>query len=112
MFFLVPAHPGRPRQRAMKRLCVCVCVSTAVRSTGLFTPDMAFEAIVKKQIEQLKAPMLKCVDMVVEELSKVVHSCSERVCIRPLIYFYRLQTRWFIGLGLQCFDAHSLHIHC
>ena len=24
--FLVPAHPGSPGQRAVKRLCVCVCV--------------------------------------------------------------------------------------
>ena len=26
MFFLVPAHPGSPGQRAVKRLCMCVCV--------------------------------------------------------------------------------------
>ena len=26
MFLLVPAHPGRPGQRAVKRLCVCVCM--------------------------------------------------------------------------------------
>ena len=25
--FLVPAHPGSPGQRAIKRLCVCVCVT-------------------------------------------------------------------------------------
>ena len=24
--FLVPAHPGSPRQRAVQRVCVCVCV--------------------------------------------------------------------------------------
>ena len=24
--FLVPAHPGSPRQRAVKRVCVCVCI--------------------------------------------------------------------------------------
>jgi len=24
--FLVPAHPGCPGQRAIKRVCVCVCV--------------------------------------------------------------------------------------
>jgi len=23
--FLVPAHPGSPRKRAVKRVCVCVC---------------------------------------------------------------------------------------
>jgi len=26
--FLVPAHPGSPGQRAIKRVCVCVCVIT------------------------------------------------------------------------------------
>ena len=25
MFLLVPAHPGSPRQRAVKRVCVCIC---------------------------------------------------------------------------------------
>ena len=24
--FLVPAHPGSPAKRAVKRVCVCVCV--------------------------------------------------------------------------------------
>jgi len=27
--FLVPAHPGSPGQRAVKRVCVCVCVYSA-----------------------------------------------------------------------------------
>lgn len=47
--------------------------------TGLFTPDMAFEAVVKKQIEKLKTPSLKCVDMVISELTNVVHKCSDKV---------------------------------
>ena len=47
--------------------------------TGLFTPDMAFETIVKKQIQRLKEPSLKCVDMVVTELTSVVRKCSEKV---------------------------------
>lgn len=46
---------------------------------GLFTPDMAFEAIVKKQIGGLKEPVLKCVDLVVIELSNVVRLCTDRV---------------------------------
>jgi len=25
--FLIPAHPGSPGQRAVKRTCVCVCVN-------------------------------------------------------------------------------------
>lgn len=48
---------------------------------GLFTPDMAFEAIVKKQISRLKEPSLKCVDLVVSELCNVVRLCTEKVSL-------------------------------
>lgn len=53
---------------------------------GLFTPDMAFEAIVKKQIERLKEPSLKCVDLVVNELAAVVRQCAE--CVSYNILFF------------------------
>ena len=33
MFLLVPAYPGSPGQKAVKRLCVCVC-SAARRYSG------------------------------------------------------------------------------
>uniref|UniRef100_A0AAQ5ZIV6 Interferon-induced GTP-binding protein Mx n=1 Tax=Amphiprion ocellaris TaxID=80972 RepID=A0AAQ5ZIV6_AMPOC len=42
--------------------------------TGLFTPDMAFEAIVKKQVIKLKGPCVKCVDMVIQELINTVQN--------------------------------------
>jgi dynamin GTPase len=44
---------------------------------------MAFEAIVKKQISRLKEPTLKCVDLVVSELSNVVRQCAEAVARYP-----------------------------
>ncbi|MED6254124.1 Dynamin-2, partial [Ataeniobius toweri] len=47
--------------------------------TGLFTPDMAFEAIVKKQIVKLKEPSIKCVDMVIQELINTVRQCSNKL---------------------------------
>lgn len=40
---------------------------------------MAFEAIVKKQIAELKKPILTCIDLVVQELSVVVRMCTEKV---------------------------------
>ncbi len=46
---------------------------------GLFTPDMAFEAIVKKQIARLKEPSIKCIDLVVQELTNVIRFVSEKV---------------------------------
>jgi dynamin GTPase len=51
--------------------------------TGLFTPDMAFETIVKKQIDRLKEPSLKCVDMVVTEMTNVVRTCTEKMARFP-----------------------------
>lgn len=47
--------------------------------TGLFTPDMAFEAIVKKQIVKLKGPCLKSVDLVMQELINTVKKCTKKV---------------------------------
>uniref|UniRef100_A0A669FCB6 Interferon-induced GTP-binding protein Mx n=1 Tax=Oreochromis niloticus TaxID=8128 RepID=A0A669FCB6_ORENI len=47
--------------------------------TGLFTPDMAFEAIVKKQVIKLKEPCVKCVDMVIQELINTVRQCSNKL---------------------------------
>ncbi|MBL8000083.1 MAG: hypothetical protein JNL32_15785 [Candidatus Kapabacteria bacterium] len=40
---------------------------------------MAFETIVKEQMKRLKEPSLKCVDLVVQELTSVVRKCSEKV---------------------------------
>lgn len=51
--------------------------------TGLFTPDMAFESIVVKQIQRLKEPSLHCVDLVVNELSGVVRKCAEKMVRYP-----------------------------
>ncbi|CAD6189138.1 unnamed protein product [Caenorhabditis auriculariae] len=50
---------------------------------GLFTPDMAFEAIAKKQIAKLKEPSLKCVDLVVNELANVIRQCAEAMARYP-----------------------------
>lgn len=46
---------------------------------GLFTPDMAFEAIVKRQIDKLRSPAVKCVDMVMSELTNVIKKCTDPV---------------------------------
>ena len=47
--------------------------------TGLFTPDMAFETIVKRQIGKIKEPCQKCVDMVISELVNTVRQCTQKV---------------------------------
>ena len=57
---------------------------------GLFTPDMAFEAIVKKQISRLKEPSIKCVDLVINELTNVVRACTDKV--RSVRILHTVQT--------------------
>ncbi|XP_029996600.1 dynamin-2 isoform X5 [Sphaeramia orbicularis] len=51
--------------------------------TGLFTPDLAFEAIVKKQIVKLKTPCLKCIDLVIQELINTVRQCTNKLASYP-----------------------------
>lgn len=70
---LIPsAHPAAPLPaRLLPLLLGC--------RTGLFTPDLAFEATVKKQVQKLKEPSIKCVDMVVSELTSTIRKCSEKV---------------------------------
>ncbi|CAJ1060096.1 dynamin 3a isoform X2 [Xyrichtys novacula] len=51
--------------------------------TGLFTPNMAFEAIVKKQISRLKGPCFKFVDMVGQELTSTVYQCINKLSSFP-----------------------------
>ncbi|XP_077832545.1 dynamin-2 isoform X3 [Macaca mulatta] len=51
--------------------------------TGLFTPDLAFEAIVKKQVVKLKEPCLKCVDLVIQELINTVRQCTSKLSSYP-----------------------------
>jgi len=83
--------------------------------TGLFTPDMAFETIVKKQIEKLKQPSLKCVDMVVMELTNVVRSLTENVSFALLYGFVACQSvRGSVLLedrmGLRCVEGYTVYI--
>ena len=46
---------------------------------------MAFEAIVKKQIQRLKEPSIKCIDLVVQELTNVVRVVAEKVTSAGLL---------------------------
>jgi len=41
--FLVPAHPGSPGKRAVKRVCVCVCFSRKEKS--LTVPEFPYNTV-------------------------------------------------------------------
>merc|ERR1712223_933311 len=81
---------------------------------GLFTPDMAFEAIVKKQISRLKEPSIKCIDLVVQELTNVVRMCSEKMNRYPRLReeTERIITTYIREKESRCKDQIMMHIDC
>ncbi|XP_014015549.1 dynamin-1-like protein isoform X2 [Salmo salar] len=56
-------------------------ILTAIRNaTGprpaLFVPEISFELLVKRQIKRLEEPSLRCVELVHEELQRIIQHCS------------------------------------
>jgi len=66
--------------------------------TGLFTPDMAFETIVKGQIDKLKEPSIACVDMVITQLTNVVHQCTDKMARFPQL---REETERIVNMRMR-----------
>lgn len=85
MFFSTSFYFFITKYIQMLSPCTAFFLCSCWFRTGLFTPDMAFEAIVKKQIVKLKGPCLKCVDMVIQELINTVQQCTNKVQ-HPLIH--------------------------
>lgn len=46
---------------------------------NLYTPFKAFQVMVRKQITLLEDPIINSIDLVIEELSKAVQICTQRV---------------------------------
>uniref|UniRef100_A0A8C5HDH5 Dynamin-1-like protein n=1 Tax=Gouania willdenowi TaxID=441366 RepID=A0A8C5HDH5_GOUWI len=56
-------------------------ILTAIRNaTGprpaLFVPEISFELLVKRQMKRLEEPSLRCVELVHEELQRIIQHCS------------------------------------
>uniref|UniRef100_A0A6Q2XUT0 dynamin GTPase n=1 Tax=Esox lucius TaxID=8010 RepID=A0A6Q2XUT0_ESOLU len=84
-------------------------ISYAIRNihgirTGLFTPDQAFEAIVKKQIVKLKGPCVKCVDMVIQELIATVRQCTAMLGSFPRL---REETEKIVTTHIRERESHA-----
>lgn len=78
-------------------------ITYAIKNThgirsGLFTPDIAFEVIVKKQVEKLKEPALKCVDLTITELTTLVHKLTDKMARYPRL---REETERIINTQLR-----------
>ncbi|XP_053318586.1 dynamin-1-like protein isoform X4 [Spea bombifrons] len=56
-------------------------ILTAIRNaTGprpaLFVPEVSFELLVKRQVKRLEEPSLRCVELVHEEMQRIIQHCS------------------------------------
>lgn len=43
---------------------------------ALFVPEVSFELLVKRQIKRLEEPSMRCVELVHEELQRIIQHCS------------------------------------
>uniref|UniRef100_A0A8C7TY72 Dynamin-1-like protein n=1 Tax=Oncorhynchus mykiss TaxID=8022 RepID=A0A8C7TY72_ONCMY len=62
-------------------------ILTAIRNaTGprpsLFVPEVSFELLVKKQVKRLEEPSLRCVELVHEEMQRIIQHCSTQELLR------------------------------
>eukprot|EP00105_Crassostrea_gigas_P012177 XP_011428084.1 PREDICTED: dynamin-1-like protein [Crassostrea gigas] len=56
-------------------------ILTAIRNaTGprpaLFVPEVSFELLVKRQVRRLEEPSLRCVELVHEEMQRIIQHCG------------------------------------
>ena len=73
----------------------------------MFVPEISFELLVKRQIRRLEEPSLRCVELVHEEMQRIIQHCGTQVNtsniyttvfrvkwlnnqMRSVILFYRL----------------------
>ncbi|XP_022107274.1 dynamin-1-like protein [Acanthaster planci] len=62
-------------------------ILTAIRNaTGprpaLFVPEVSFELLVKRQIRRLEEPSLRCVELVHEEMQRIIQHCGTQEMLR------------------------------
>jgi len=64
-------------------LCSWLCVVHAQGPRpALFVPEVSFELLVKRQIRRLEEPGMRCVELVHEELQRIIQHCGTQVdCI-------------------------------
>lgn len=73
-------------------------IRTAIRNSSgprpsLFVPELAFDLLVKPQIKLLEDPSRRCVEMVYEELMKIVHNICNANSSVEMNRYPRLQSK-------------------
>ena len=76
-------------------------ILTAIRNSNgprpaLFVPEVSFELLVKRQIKRLEEPSLRCVELVHEEMQRIIQHCGNEVQQELLGY-----------IQIQCKNSHK-----
>merc|ERR1711970_189086 len=81
---------------------------------GLFTPDRAFDMVSKAQIAKLKGPSLKLIDLVAEEMGKVVQGAVSKMQRYPRLReeTERIITTYIREKEQACKDQIMMLIDC
>ncbi|CAK9805604.1 Dynamin-1-like protein [Anthophora quadrimaculata] len=79
------------------RICYIFHETFAIRNaTGprpaLFVPEVSFELLVKRQIRRLEEPSLRCVELVHEEMQRIIQHCGTEVQ-QEMLRFPKLHER-------------------
>lgn len=68
-----------------------LCVSQGPRP-ALFVPEVSFELLVKRQVKRLEEPSLRCVELVHEEMQRIIQHCSNySTQVRKQTYAFRTE---------------------
>lgn len=83
-FLFYSSFPNDLSKIACDVVELCTRIDIAIRNVNgvrnhSYTPHMAFESIVKKEISRLKEPISTCVGSVIQLLSVAVRICTQRV---------------------------------
>lgn len=62
---------------------------------ALFVPEISFELLVKRQVKRLEEPSLRCVELVHEEMQRIIQHCSN---YSTQVYYIRIKIKIKLGL--------------
>lgn len=62
---------------------------------ALFVPEVSFELLVKRQVKRLEEPSLRCVELVHEEMQRIIQHCSN---YSTQVYYIRIKIKIKLGL--------------
>ena len=90
MFLLVPAYPGCPGPKAVKRLSVCVCVFSAITHDVLLAANS--EAVTTTNTTTVSILLKGSTNYTVLNINKLTTPTNHKVTIKQYITNINLQT--------------------